>query len=223
MKIITFENLSDKLSQDLVWRKKELGSLKSIVNGNADNLTKSKLLSRCGVAILYAHWEGYIKKASGTYLEFVSLKTLKKNELADNFLAILLRKISEKNGKLLNFANYLNIVNFFRNNSEGKSRVFHSGMISTKSNLSYEIFEEITTLLGVDISFFESKKQLINNKLLGKRNVIAHGEYSVIESNDYLELHDNVIEMMNSFKAQLENLACQKKYRKIGTSSFFKN
>lgn len=73
MKIRTVEILSDKISEDLAWRKKELTDLKYIIDTKSLSLVRKSLLGRCGIAILYAHWEGFIKKSSLRFLEFISL------------------------------------------------------------------------------------------------------------------------------------------------------
>ena len=64
MSVQTAEQLSDKLSDELSWRKKELSELKSLVEIRDISLPRHNALVRSGVVILYAHWEGFIKSAS---------------------------------------------------------------------------------------------------------------------------------------------------------------
>jgi hypothetical protein len=80
------------------------------------------------------------------------------------------------------------------------------------SNLSSSVFKEIICMIGLDYSFYKSKEVLIDEKLLGKRNIIAHGNYLDIDEKDYDELHRIVIEMMDTLRNQLDNAAATKEY-----------
>ena len=84
--------------------------------------------------------------------------------------------------------------------------------ISTASNLSSEIFQEITRTLGINFSTYSTKSVLIDTKLLKTRNEIAHGEYSIFDRGEYLELHTEVIAMLDLFRTDIENAAINKDY-----------
>ena len=77
MSIRTAEQLSDKLSTDLDWRKKELSELKSLVEARNISPQRHNALMRSGICILYAHWEGFVKLASNSYLEYVAMQKLR--------------------------------------------------------------------------------------------------------------------------------------------------
>lgn len=89
--------------------------------------------------------------------------------------------------------------------------------ISTASNLSYETFKEITSILGIDFSFYSTKSKLIDEKLLKTRNEIAHGNYLLIDREEYIELHTEVIGMLETFRNQIENAAVNEEFK--GNSS----
>ena len=61
MSIRTTENLIDALSNDLIWRKKELSEIKSLIEVKNVSAQRHNVLVRSGVCILYSHWEGFIK------------------------------------------------------------------------------------------------------------------------------------------------------------------
>ena len=69
MKIIDLESFTDKLDSDLAWRRKELEFLKNRANGC--KAVAQEAFIRSGVALSYAHWEGFIKKSSNEYLVYV--------------------------------------------------------------------------------------------------------------------------------------------------------
>ena len=85
--------------------------------------------------------------------------------------------------------------------------------ISTASNLSSEILKEITDILGIEFSLYSTKSVLIDTKLLKTRNEIAHGEYAGFDKDEYIELHIEVIGMLEIFRNQIENAAIQEKFK----------
>lgn len=65
MALRTAEQLSDKLSEELVWRKKELSEVKSLIETKFPPY-KHNALIRSGICLLYAHWEGFVKLAANS-------------------------------------------------------------------------------------------------------------------------------------------------------------
>ncbi|NLW74850.1 MAG: hypothetical protein GXY18_00240, partial [Methanomicrobiales archaeon] len=91
MNIHTVNDLCDFIDKDLAWRKKELSILKGCVESQVPNNLDQIVLIRCGIALLYAHWEGFIKKASSSYLEFIKMQRLRNDQLKPNFLTLSMR------------------------------------------------------------------------------------------------------------------------------------
>lgn len=212
-KIRTLDQLSSTLDHQLAWRKKELADLKSLVDLAPSNTRRRSVLLRSAITILYAHWEGFVKSSASAYLEFVSLKKLNYNQLSSNFIALAfkdkLKLIEETQKPTL----YIECLDFIRSELDNRSQIPYKDVIKTNSNLSSSILKEIIILLGFDYSFYESKAELIDTRLLKNRNTVAHGEYLELELEDYIELHHQIIDMMNYFRNQIENSACQEKYK----------
>lgn len=210
MTIRTAEQLSDKLSNDLAWRKKELSEIKSLVETKSFSDQRHKALVRSGVCILYAHWEGFVKLAANSYLEYVSLQKLTYKQLSSNFLALAmkekLKEAKEKNKPSL----YIPVCDFFLSELDQRCILPTDAIIT--SNLSSKNLKEITAILGIDFSLYSTKSQLIDTKLLKTRNEIAHGNYSVFDREEYIELHKEVIGMLDIFRNQIENAAIEKKF-----------
>ena len=78
MRIHTLEQLIDFVDADLAWRKKELSCFKKTVD--KAELRHEKALLRGAIAILYAHWEGFIKNTAEAYLSFVADQGLRYSE-----------------------------------------------------------------------------------------------------------------------------------------------
>jgi hypothetical protein len=212
--IRTLEHLQDAMSNEFVWRKKELHRLKSMVVANETGPDRD-LFVRAAVTLLYAHWEGAVRQLAGFYLEFVARKKLRHSELPDAFLAMAIRKLVHRAVESSKVETGLNLVNFFRAEMAKASDLNWKTGINTKSNLKSATFREIVLSLGLNYGQFATKEHLIDEKLLANRNQIAHGKDCFVDFDEYLELHDEVIGMMQDLYNQIENSAFTNAFRKI--------
>ena len=85
----TKERIIDFIDSEHSWRRKELSAIRSNI-ATAKSSAKETAL-RAGIALLYAHWEGFVKNCAEAYLCYVSSLKLKYSELKDNFLAISMK------------------------------------------------------------------------------------------------------------------------------------
>ncbi len=213
MKIRSLEDLEQRLSQDLVWRKRELADLKSLIETRNFSQSKQNAVLRSGVALLYAHWEGFIKTAANSYLEFVSRQQLPYKDLAINFVAIAMKTELDKAQSTNKATIYTEVTAFILTQANQRSSVPYEGIVSTNANLSSTVLREITCLLGLDYSFYQSKDKIIDEKLLSRRNKIAHGEslpYLSLDREEYQHLQEEILAMMEDFRTQVENNASQR-------------
>lgn len=214
-KIRTVDDLSRRLYDNFTWRREELSALKNLITTKNFSPSKHNALLRSGITILYAHWEGYIKESGTCYLEFVSRRQLLYCDLKSNFVAIAMKeklKDAQETNKATIFAE---AAEFILHRASEQSKIPYEGIVSTGSNLSSSILREIICLLGLDYSFFESKENLIDERLLYRRNVIAHGEYISLDRDEYFELQEQVLLMMEDFRTQIENNAVAESYRRL--------
>jgi MAE_28990/MAE_18760-like HEPN len=217
-KIRTPNDLNDRLSEDLAWRKKELSALKGLIETKSLHPQKNKVLTRSGIAILYAHWEGYIKCAATAYLEFVSMqRNLRYCDLTDNFIAIAMKSRIDEAASSKQATIHNEVIKFLLENMEERIKIPKEGVITTGSNLSSHVLRQILALLGIDYQPYQMKQVLIDEKLLAKRNCIAHGEFLDVDVDSYRELHREVIDMMDLFRDQIENYVVQKLYLRAKT------
>ncbi len=208
----TIDELCQKIADDLVWRRRELSSIRmAIENADKDKQLQRSLI-RAGVALLYAHWEGFVKKIGSQYLEYVANQGRKANELTPNFIAIKLKTYLLDAVKSKKISTTHEVVDFFCNSLNKKLRIPYKGIIDTQSNLSSTVLTEIMYTLGLDNKPYEIKKNLINESLVNRRNHIAHGENLDISVADYLNLHIEVMTLIDEFRDQVENAAATNRF-----------
>ena len=73
-------------------------------------------------------------------------------------------------------------------------------------------------LIGVDSSKYRLKNAIIDQRLLGNRNKIAHGERieqleGISNINEYIELHDIIVSLINEFGEDIKKYAIEEKYK----------
>jgi len=213
--IQTIDDLLREVGDDLIWRRKELTELKGIVEKSNGNLILSRVLLRTSVAILYAHWEGFVKKSSRYYLEYVASQRLPYEKLTANFIALTLKSKFSELGTNEKLSAGVDLANFFCNSLSKQSKIPYKNGVDTQSNLSSVVLKDIITILGLDISSFETKFRFIDSNLVNRRNHIAHGSNLDISINDYFELHDEVSGLLECFRTQIENASMTKKFLKL--------
>lgn len=85
--------------------------------------------------------------------------------------------------------------------------------INTESNLNSAVFANIAHSIGIDISGYEARFNLVDESLLKRRNKIAHGEFLDVSADEWRALADEIILMLRHFKTDLENAASLEGYK----------
>ncbi|MEO5329604.1 MAG: MAE_28990/MAE_18760 family HEPN-like nuclease [Magnetococcus sp. THC-1_WYH] len=210
MKLKTLTDLQNFLDSDFSWRSKEISSFNLEVKSPRSKPQKSVI--RAGVVLLYAHWEGFIKNASRGYLTFINNKGKVYSDLDMRFLAIGVKnKIGDLRDSQQTYSNLETIKYILEANSK-KTKLDFDKAIDMESNLSSSVFKNIAFSIGIDISLYSQRFQLIDARLLKQRHAIAHGEKTDIDKGSYIDLSKEVIGLMRQFKTDIENAASTEKY-----------
>ncbi len=213
-KIRTPDQLNEMLHDAITWRKAELRDIKSLIQTSTFSSSKLNCLLRSGVALLYAHWEGFVKESGTAYLEFVSMQGLKYDELAPNFIALAMKARLNEAGQTNKAIIHNEIVKFFLLELSTKSHISYDNAISTESNLSSKVLENIIYILGLDYSHYRTKAELIDEKLLKNRNHIAHGKHLIIDKSEFMEIFEEIVKLMELFYNQISNAAITEAYKR---------
>ena len=183
MKIRSLTELAQFLDDELSWRKKELTTLKFMLERRREH--ERVLLLRAAVCVLYAHWEGFVKAAATTYVSFVATRGLRYRDLAPNFVALGLRTEITQTGLSNKPTIHTALVAKLMLGLSESADLDWEHSVDTGSNLNTDVLQEIFCLLGLDSHPYLPKKQLLDQRLLANRNLISHGRRVEIEMDDY--------------------------------------
>src|SRR5216684_3668408 len=111
-KIRTFEQFQQLLDEELEWRKKELSVIKALVTARSSTEIINCHI-RSGIALVYAHWEGFIKAASNAYITYVASQRLTYSELTNNFIAIAAKTLLNAARESNKMSIYAQVTEFF--------------------------------------------------------------------------------------------------------------
>lgn len=210
-RIRTLDQLQDALDKEMAWRVKEIGTFRV---GSKTNGDQRKPLIRAGIALLYAHWEGFIKCASEMYLEFVESRGLKYNELKTCFSVFGLKgKLDTLSDAKKSEAN-IAAIDFIMAELGSTAKLQISSAIRTDSNLTSKVFKNIAKSLDISTGPYETKFNLIDTSLVDRRNKVAHGEFLEVGGQDFGKLIDEILHLMRTYKTDLENAASRQTFKR---------
>lgn len=212
MKIRTESQLLSMLDDEFAWRRKELTALWSDVQSAPEISRQARL--RAGVALLYAHWEGFIKAAGDFFVTFVAVRKLNHDQLGTGFLSLALRKRLKAFSDTSSVPQHIAFLSFLRTEMTSRARLPQIGAIKAESNLNSRRLKDIVLTLGLDYSAYELKENLIDAQLLKWRNTIAHGKALHPSMDDFNILYGEVTTLLRIFKDQVENAVILQTYRK---------
>ena len=162
--------------------------------------------------MLYAHWEGFVKNASRSFLEYLTAQRLLNKELHKNLLTLSMAQSTSVPWETKKISPFRKITEFYFEGLTERSRFPFKHGLSTESNLSSTVLEEIVWCLGLDFSPFETKKKFLDSRLLARRNHIAHGMDLDIDPDEFDEMRGILFELMSNLKTQIENTVILKEY-----------
>ena len=183
---------SDRISDDWLWREKELRDIDALLLKN-----KNEITLKSGILLVYAHWEGHFKVCASALLEFMSEGVKRKAfawtdirpEIRQRLLFCGYRKSSLSGQSHETFISYLNALNDSRYSDTLKAR---DEIVMIDDNLNATRAEAICRNLGVEYSWCALKKIIIDERLITYRNAIAHGARR-LSNGEELDLKDPLI------------------------------
>lgn len=212
MRIRSLTELSEFLDNELAWRKRELTTLRFTIQKARAH--EEATLLRAAICLLYAHWEGFIKNAATAYICFVVSQRLRLHDVAPNFLALGLLSDIQQPEQSRVATLHTHLTNYFASQLPERFSIDCEKAINTRSNLNSEVLKEILQYVGVDATSYEIQNVMLDERLLRNRNSVAHGERLEIQSDDYMPLHETMLELIERFRTDVENAAVLSRYRR---------
>ena len=212
MKLRVISQLEDAIDSETGWRNQELTTI--LFQAQEARTQKRPTALRAGVALLYAHWEGWIKQVAEYYIEFVAQQRLTYDQLSPPFFALALKgrlnELSESNA----VSAHVKFADFLCADLSTPARFGKAGTIPTESNLSSRVLRNIITKLGLDYRPYELHENLIDQRMLRSRNRVAHGERLEIDLPEFETLQDEIRKMLRIFTSDVLNQAATNTYRR---------
>lgn len=211
MKIKSIEKLQDLLAQDIAWRKKELIEIRLLIHAS-----QNPAFCRMGIAMLSAHFEGFVRQAANYYIIHVASQNIKISKLYTNFVAIHSKKLFEpcmSSDKITVYQK--SMEDFLDNYTRCTFRVKYSPekpVIKTESNPSSSVVKNIFDSIGLDFSPYETKKNYIDTDLLKNRHSIVHGERTYVDVSDFDNTFTIILEIMEQLFEQIIIIAIDRGY-----------
>jgi len=196
------------------WRIREISTFRlASKRESADQ----QALIRAGVAITYAHWEGFIKAASENYLNFVNNQGHRYRELKICFVVFGMKGRLTVLGDSRKSKSSIEALEFVFSEMDKPAKMVLGSAIDTESNLTSTVFSNIAQSIDIAVDQYETKFKLIDESLVNRRNSIAHGEYLDLNPAQFIGLVEEVLMLMRWYKTDLENAASQESYKRPPT------
>lgn len=202
MKIRSKDELQDRVNNDIAQRKKEIINLKGLLMKAKDK--NELLLAKCLVVMSYSHWEGFVKNASRYYMMYIRQKGFSSDRYSQNLRSSLFyRQIMKNTDSVVN--KIVLTEDCLYNNRD--LIIDEDDLCDTESNLDYKTLKKILYNVGLRSTVFDTKEIFINERIVGDRNKFAHGELQPYTTKEAMEIADEVIDLMDKYKTEIDNAA----------------
>lgn len=214
MKVRTLQELGDMLDESLAWRKKEILDLHLAVD--TARIEQRGLLRRVAIPILYAHWEGFVKESAMRYVAYVRQRRLSAGDLRPCFLLLSVHAQLRELARGTRASDLAPIIEVIASPPSDVLNFPYRNVIATESNLNSEVLRNILFCCGLEFTtYWTTRSLMLDGSLLRVRNEIAHGSRANVDNATYLQLHVFVLEILETFKTELENAAATRAFRRV--------
>lgn len=211
MRSRTPDELSAFLRDDLAWRRKENKAMETLVR--ATDSSKQQAVLRGAIAALYAHWEGFVKAACRAYLDFVIARRLKNNELAIPLLGLVLRHQLKQVDRHEDTDSHAGFAQWLLKEWGSRARFPATNDAIGTSNLDAKVFKGFIKGLGLPyVADYERAEKPVIDSLVHERNNLAHGEWHIVEVEDYQAYCTWIDRLLTTVCDHIENAAVTSAY-----------
>jgi len=213
VRLRTLNDFHDFISTDLGWRRKEIHVYRAIVS-NAEAAKKQAVL-RGAIAVLYAHWEGFMRMAVQAYVEFVRERRLRLRELSIPFIALAARSRLQAAQQTQKARFHIAFLEWIFSELDNRAQLPAATSVRTQGNLSVEVFRNALDAIGLTYrSEYALAEKPVIERLLELRNTLAHGEWQRVDEAEFEQLFTQIESMMVLLYNDLENAASTGSFRR---------
>jgi len=191
----------DDISRDLDWREAEIASMRLLLNRKDISSKQIEVLLRAAWALLYAHYEGFVKYCLTLFYEEISIRSVKCESLPISTQVFALTKVLKQIRALPPADMIAEVTNF---KSKHLDSLASFPEVDTDSNLWPQTLIALLASADLDSRTVEMNRPKLAT-LVSRRNEIAHGQKNFIaEYPYYLTYETAVYEVMYDLALQVE-------------------
>jgi hypothetical protein len=201
------------VTEDYTWRVREISDLKQVIRLSGESY--GSVARKAALALVYAHWEGYVLFVASAYLGYIAMRKLKFATLMPSLQAVRLTgHIQQWQNQRDTIGLRLSIIETIKAMEQDQFRKVPDGAVSTGGNVNFDRFSDICRVMMIDATKSVLDREFLDNEVVGVRNRIAHGDFIVISNECLLKVSDYVLDLMRTFRTDIENCVIAKKYSK---------
>ncbi|WP_336777563.1 MAE_28990/MAE_18760 family HEPN-like nuclease [Pantoea sp. USHLN256] len=169
----------DEINEMNVWRDGEFAKFK--INPNE---VDSQLWARMCVPMIYAHWEGFVVSSLKMLLKHLNALNLRPTQIPTKLIVVGLGDYYRTLSGKQSFSQRCDFTDRFHNLLS--DTIKFKTKVETKSNLKSEVLNELCQMFDFEFKKFKEVNPILD-RLVQVRNCIAHGENSIIPSQQNIE------------------------------------
>jgi len=204
MKAFDPDSFTVLVTEDFTWRVRELSDLKQVIRLSGNSY--APVARKAGLALIYAHWEGYVVFVAAAYLTYIAKRKPVLARLMPSLHAVSLTgHIQEWQRQRDSIGLRLKMVEIFRSMEAQQFKKVPHGAINAGGNLNFERFSDICRVMMIDAATIITDKEYLDNEIVGVRNRIAHGGNIIVDDDRLSKASDFVLSSMRTFRTDIEN------------------
>lgn len=198
-------------TEDFTWRVKELSDLKQIIR--LSGVSYASVARKAALAMVYAHWEGYVVFVAWAYLTYISKRKRTFSDLVPSLHAVSLAgHVQEWQKQRDTIRLRLKMIDAFRAMDRSQFRKVPDNAVSAGGNLNFDRFSDICRVMMIDPATIIVDHDFLDNEIVGIRNKIAHGGYIVISDERLEKASQFVLSAMRAFRTDIENCVVNRSF-----------
>ena len=199
----------EEIDSQFAWRQKEIIDIERATRN--PTVLPAATLVRAGIALTYAHWEGFIKRTTEVLIDHVAAQRLPFERLTRPYWVLgakgKLTQLRDGNTRVA-----MDVLEHLLSMSTRHPRFKGHDHVDTHSNLTSAVFTRIAMSVGIDTAPFELHFKLIDFRLVKDRNSVAHGDNLQTDAKGFSGMTSDVLWLMRTYMGEVQNIIANKSY-----------